>query len=181
MLLVYADGGTRKGKGAWAYAIVKAPVMSVRKDYGGRLSGKIIAHGYGTVEVAVHSSHMELVAVYEGLMRALTLPKSKITVVSDSTYVTGGLPKAHMRAKAAENSVKPSANIADIWRELMPIWAFNDISATHVKGHSKQSGNTLCDYMCGEVLSNRVLMLDHQVRLFSNSKPWRASLVKTRR
>ena len=182
MLLIYCDGGTRKGRGAWAYIIVRAPAVSIISDYAGKLAGPVVAHGYGVHNRALHSSHMELVAAHAGIERAFDLPKAPLTLVSDSTYVVDGMLKPAARMQSAKMSVKGDyTEIAELWKNITLHSLFREIPAQHVKGHRQQTGNTFCDWMCNQVLDNRTDDLDHKVHLFNNSRPWRASLIRTRK
>lgn len=175
MIIIYSDGGKRRERGVWAYVVVAAPLSSIRDDYNGHVSGRIIAYGHGEISNLYSSAEAELIAASRGIHRVISsLPKAHIHVVSDSTYVTHGLKYPFRMAKNNER-------YAPLWNALVPICAFNEITTHHVKGHTKQTFNAFADWICNEVLDRNTETLQHHINLFNSSRPWRRALIKRHR
>lgn len=182
MVLLYTDGGLRKGIGAWAFIAVDASPLSVELDYHGKASGKIIHHGYGTLKPVHSSSHCEIIAAREALkwVAATEHRHKPVQLVSDSTYVTIGVLKPFHMARSKEQ-------YRDIWMDILRATLFlESIETVHVKGHTQQTFNVFCDYMCTKVLTHPdsagpSRVIERAVHLINASKPWRRSLIAAHR
>lgn len=173
MFIVYTDGGKRKGRGAYAFAIVEAHWRTVKDDYNGHLSGTIYDYGFGIIDPLLNSAEAEIIAAREAIIRIRDLGLKKCLIVSDNMYVIYGVRDPHkmMRNRDTYNHV---------WNPILERVIFDPLETMHVKGHQKQTLNTLCDFMCNEVLADvPAKSLRRKVHLFGVNKPFRSAIVRT--
>jgi ribonuclease HI len=91
------------------------------------------------------NNRMELTAAVEGL-RALKCA-CQVTVLTDSDYVRRGITEFLPRWKNngwRNSSGKPIAN-QDLWEELDELTEYHRVIWVHVRGHSGQADQELCD------------------------------------
>ena len=138
---LFTDGACRgnPGPGGWAY-ILKHPASGSKKEAAGGAP-------------ATTNNQMELQAVINGL-RALK-KRSKVEVVTDSTYVAQGcrdwLPnwKANNWRRRDGKQWKPVKNLQH-WHALDELLARHQVRFTVVRGHSGHPENERCDELAVE-------------------------------
>ncbi len=125
----------------------------------GACSGNPGPGGWGTVlrygehekelsggENPTTNNRMELTAVIRGL-EALKEP-CKVTVVTDSKYVSDGITKGWAygwRKKGWKKSDgKPALN-PDLWEQLLDLIAKHEVTFVWIKGHAGHPENERCD------------------------------------
>ena len=109
-------------------------------DYNGRL--KELSGG----EKNTTNNRMELTAVIEGL-KALK-EKCKVTVITDSKYVSDGINLGWARGWKANNwrkkNKKPALN-PELWDELLMLIDNHVVTIKWIKGHAGHPENERCD------------------------------------
>ena len=126
MVVIYTDGAyapSRK-KGGWAFVVIK----NAQKIY----------HNF-FYEYNTTNNRMEIQAVIEALIWAEENNESEITICTDSMYVIGTMTMNYKR----------NAN-HDLWEKLDELTKQKKINWQHVKGHSGDKYNELCDIMAVE-------------------------------
>ncbi len=125
----------------------------------GACSGNPGPGGFGTVlrygehekeisggEKSTTNNRMELSAVIAGL-QALKEP-CKVTVVTDSKYVSDGITKGwaeSWRKKGWKKSDgKPALN-PDLWEKLLDLISQHEVKFVWIKGHAGHPENERCD------------------------------------
>lgn len=92
------------------------------------------------------NNRMELSAAIEGLA-ALKEP-CKVTLCSDSKYLTDGITKGWARSWKRNGwrkaDKKPALN-ADLWEKLLVLLDIHDVDIVWVKGHAGHPENERCD------------------------------------
>lgn len=133
---LFTDGACsgNPGPGGWAY-LLRYPAKGAEKEGSG-----------GAPDTT--NNQMEMQAVISGL-KALKR-KSRVEVVTDSTYVAKGssewLPrwKSNGWKRREGKQLKPIKN-EDLWRELDQLLAAHEVRFQLVKGHSGHPENERCD------------------------------------
>lgn len=129
---IFTDGACsgNPGPGGWGTIL----------DYNGRrkeLSG---------CEKNTTNNRMELTAVIEGL-KALK-EKCKVTVITDSKYVSDGINLGWARGWKANNwrkkDKKPALN-PELWDELLTLIDNHVVTIKWIKGHAGHPENERCD------------------------------------
>lgn len=176
MHVIYTDGGKRKGLGAFAFVETSEGYMDNLESYHGDLMGEIISWGFGTIDPLINSAEAEIVAAREALLHMHNRGQSQVCLISDSMYVVHGLRDPH---RMSIN--RPIYN--HVWRPIVELKVKHlNIITQHVKGHNKQTVNTLCDFMCNEVLAGRSRKeINRKVRLFASHGAYRRAIVKATR
>ncbi len=179
----FTDGGAQNKDvkyGAWAFVIrtkdkeIKKHVLNnhnltVYKGYIHRKMGELQGVGsHGTSEVTTNNK-MELTSIQQACEVAETVRKQfgqsvKITIVTDSMYCINALSKWAYKWKANNwqrppskyGNTEPLKNI-DIIQPLFEVVNNNDIVLCHVKGHSGNYSNELCDMICSREISKMYL------------------------
>ena len=123
----YTDGSYQESVGAGGCA-------SVILDESNKVI-KLICNGYKNTT----NNRMEIQAVIEACKWAINMSITEITIVTDSMYVIGAMSKNWSKKK---NS--------DLWEELDLLVEKLNITWTHVKGHSGDKYNELCDALAVE-------------------------------
>lgn len=120
MLHIYTDGAysSKTNKGGWSFIVV--------------FKNKIIYKKFMSVKETTNN-RMELTAVIYSLYFLKLLNYPKCIIYSDSMYVIGTLTQ---NWKINHNN--------DLWYKLYNI-NFNNIMFKHVKGHSTNIYNNICD------------------------------------
>ena len=126
MVIIYTDGAysSSRDQGGWAF-------VATEKD-------AKLAFGFMGIENTTNN-RMEIQAVIEACKWAINMSITEITIVTDSMYVIGAMSKNWSKKK---NS--------DLWAELDLLVEKLNITWTHVKGHSGDKYNELCDALAVE-------------------------------
>ncbi len=136
-VIIYSDGACsgNPGPGGWGVVLKYGPFKK-------ELSGG---------ESETTNNRMELTAVIMGLS-ALKEP-CKVTLVTDSKYVSDGLSKGWARSWQSNGwrkaDKKPALN-SDLWEKLLSLDDIHDISVEWVKGHAGHPENERCDALAVE-------------------------------
>ncbi len=134
---IYSDGACsgNPGPGGWGVVLEYG---EIKKE----LSGG---------ETETTNNRMELTAVIMGLS-ALKEP-CKVTLVTDSKYVSDGLSKGWARSWQSNGwrkaDKKPALN-SDLWEKLLSLDDVHDITVEWVKGHAGHPENERCDALAVE-------------------------------
>ena len=135
-LYAYTDGACsgNPGPGGWGVLMVAKEGSSVIKTRD--LSG-------GTVETTIN--HMELTAAIMAL-EALEKP-SKITIVTDSSYVKDGITKwiFAWKRNGWKTAAKKSVKNEELWKRLENATQIHDVSWEWIKGHAGHLENERAD------------------------------------
>lgn len=129
---IFTDGACsgNPGPGGWGTIL----------DYNGRR--KELSGG----EKNTTNNRMELTAVIEGL-KALK-EKCKVTVITDSKYVSDGINLGWARGWKANNwrkkDKKPALN-PELWDELLTLIDNHVVTIKWIKGHAGHPENERCD------------------------------------
>jgi ribonuclease HI len=126
----------------------------------GAASGNPGKGGYGTVLISgthrkelsegytmTTNNRMELLAVIVGL-EAIKLKGCKVTVYSDSKYVTDAVEKGWLFTWEKKN-FKNKKN-ADLWKRYLNVSKNHDVKLVWIKGHSGIKENERCDFLAVE-------------------------------
>jgi len=121
----------------------------------GAASGNPGPGGYGVVLIAgrhrleksqgfilTTNNRMELMAVIDGL-ESLKIPGSKVTVYTDSRYVSDAVEKGWLfqwESKAFKKKKNP-----DLWIRFLKVYRKHKVKFVWIKGHSSNPENELCD------------------------------------
>jgi len=143
-IYIYTDGGCyyKTGVGAWAWAMCDAP------DADPLITNTAYVDG-------TTSNRMELRAAIEALRYLLTHqvgPEGsyeKVVLTSDSQYLVNSIQywaKA-WRARGWRKSDGKEVQNSDLWEELLELVKQIEIEWKHVRGHTGNKINTLCDTM----------------------------------
>ncbi|MFY9254087.1 MAG: ribonuclease HI [Fuerstiella sp.] len=135
---IYTDGACRgnPGPGGWA-CILRHPA-----------SGKEVELSGGEPETT--NNRMELQAVIGGLSHLTR--KTKVEVITDSTYVAQGCNswmagwKRNGWQRKEGRKLKPVLNV-EYWKKLDELLSKHDVKFTVVKGHSGHAENERCDVL----------------------------------
>jgi ribonuclease HI len=135
-LYAYTDGACsgNPGPGGWGVLMVAKKGSSVIKTRD--LSG-------GTVETT--NNQMELTAAIMAL-EALEKP-SKITIVTDSSYVKDGITKwiFAWKRNGWKTAAKKSVKNEELWKRLENATQIHDVSWEWIKGHAGHLENERAD------------------------------------
>jgi len=135
-LYAYTDGACsgNPGPGGWGVLMVAKEGSSVIKTRD--LSG-------GTVETT--NNQMELTAAIMAL-EALEIP-SKITIVTDSSYVKDGITKwiFAWKRNGWKTAAKKSVKNEELWKRLENATQIHDVSWEWIKGHAGHLENERAD------------------------------------
>ena len=134
-LIVYVDGACsgNPGPGGWA-AILKNPSTGKAK----RMSGG---------EKKTTNNRMELTAVISALA-AIKKP-SKVTVVTDSQYVSRGMTEwiDNWVARNWRTAAKKPVKNVDLWQQLLKLSSQHEVIWEWIAGHAGHPENEQCDQM----------------------------------
>ena len=128
---IYSDGSFKPELGTGGYGSIMTCNGYSQFLYGGFTN--------------VSNNVMELNAVLSGL-RLLTCP-CKVTIITDSKYVSDGI-NLYLRSWVANGWKRSNGgSIANesLWREMWYYCQHHIVTATWVKGHSNNFGNSICD------------------------------------
>lgn len=135
--LLYTDGACEPnpGEGGWAFVL---------RDENNK---EIIDSGYVKAST---NNQMELMSAIKGLRRYSNISDNKndtVTLYSDSKYVVLGISQ-WMHSWQSKEWIKSDGNPVlnkDYWLELFEINKKIKLKCKHVKGHSGNELNELCD------------------------------------
>ena len=138
---MYTDGGfcntQSKGIGSWAYILLKydekkKEYVELTKD-----SGR---------EFDTTNNKMELTACIEALN--LLKEPCKVQLFSDSAYVVNAFNQdwiSSWQANGWKNSQKKDVANIDLWKKLIKLNNYHQITFNKVKGHAGDKYNEICD------------------------------------
>ncbi|HJB91244.1 MAG TPA: ribonuclease HI [Candidatus Eisenbergiella merdigallinarum] len=151
---LYTDGSARGNpEGPGGYGAILQFV-----DSGGNLHEKEMSAGYRKTT----NNRMELMAVIAGL-EALTRP-CRVTVVSDSQYVTNAFLKGWLESWQKKNwkgASGPVKNV-DLWKRLLAAAQPHDLTFIWVKGHAGHPENERCDRLATSAADGTGLLVDEK-------------------
>ena len=126
MIKIYVDGAyaSSRNQGGWAYVVLQDEV-------------KIHSHFLPVQKTT--NNRMEMQAAIEACKWAIANNIKQLEIISDSMYVIGTMTLSWKRNK----------NI-DLWNELDELVQNLKIQWTHVKGHTGDKYNELCDALAVE-------------------------------
>lgn len=124
MIEIYTDGAysPSRDRGGIAFVVVK--------------DGVKIYKFLQMIPTNATNNRMEILSVIEACLWALKRNYKKITIYSDSMYVIGTMTKSWAKNKNF-----------DLWQTLEKVTSKLDIKWVHIKGHSGNKYNTICDYL----------------------------------
>ncbi len=151
---LYTDGSARGNpEGPGGYGAILQFV-----DSRGNLHEKEMSAGYRKTT----NNRMELMAVIAGL-EALTRP-CRVTVVSDSQYVTNAFLKGWLESWQKKNwkgASGPVKNV-DLWKRLLAAAQPHDLTFIWVKGHAGHPENERCDRLATSAADGTGLLVDEK-------------------
>lgn len=129
---VYTDGGCHSisGMGGWAAIFYDGPTPVEKSGY----------------EPDTTNQRMELRAAIEGLNN-LEHP-SKVRLYADSAYLINGMNQrwyVKWQQNGWKNAKKKPVANSDLWRELVKLSQFHNVTWMKVKGHAGIPANERCD------------------------------------
>lgn len=142
-IIIYTDGSARGNPGPGGYGVVLISGPN-RKE---------ISEGY----TLTTNNRMELMAVIIGL-EALKFENSKVTVFTDSKYVSDAIEKGWLFNWEKER-FKKKKNV-DLWIRFLKIYRKHIIKFIWVKGHADNKENERCDKLAVGASFNQNLKED---------------------
>jgi len=135
-VILYSDGACsgNPGPGGWAFILHHLPTGKMLEKSG--------------AEPDTTNNRMELRAVIEGL--SALKRRTRVRVVTDSTYVKNGLTqwmhgwKANGWRRKTGDGYKPLKNV-DLWQQIDALLQAHDVELKKVRGHSGHPENERCD------------------------------------
>ena len=131
MIDVYTDGSClgNPGNGGWAFLVKKNDIISSRSGF----------------VLNTTNNQMELTAAIMAL-EALEKP-SKITIVTDSSYVKDGITKwiFAWKRNGWKTAAKKSVKNEELWKRLENATQIHDVSWEWIKGHAGHLENERAD------------------------------------
>ena len=135
---IYTDGSCLKnpgGPGGFACIIIDDSTNQI-------IANKALG------EYTTTNNRMELEAAILGLKYFKT--KSKITLITDSTYVRSGFEKGWVekwKKNNWKNSLKQDVKNRDLWEDLLSLVETHDVKFIWVRGHDTNKYNNMVDAM----------------------------------
>ena len=131
-VIIYTDGACsgNPGKGGWGAVLIY---------------GKIERELGGSEEVTTNNK-MELTACIEALN--LLKEPCKVQLFSDSAYVVNAFNQdwiSSWQANGWKNSQKKDVANIDLWKKLIKLNNYHQITFNKVKGHAGDKYNEICD------------------------------------
>jgi len=135
-VILYSDGACsgNPGPGGWAFILHHLPTGKMLEKSG--------------AEPDTTNNRMELRAVIEGL--SALKRRTRVRVVTDSTYVKNGLTqwmhgwKANGWRRKTGDGYKPLKNV-DLWQQIDALLQAHEVELKKVRGHSGHPENERCD------------------------------------
>jgi ribonuclease HI len=132
-ITIYTDGAASGNPGPGGYGVVLiSGKHRLEKSEGFRLTT---------------NNRMELLAVIVGL-EALKIPDSRVTIYTDSRYVSDSVEKGWVfqwESKAFKKKKNP-----DLWIRFLKVYRKHNIKFVWIKGHASNPENELCDRLAVE-------------------------------
>lgn len=138
-VIIYTDGACscNPGPGGWGAILI---YKSTRKEISG-------------FNPNTTNNQMELTAVINGL--ELLKEPCKVTLYSDSAYVVNAFLQGwvdNWQKNNFRNSKKKEIENIELWKRLINLSCYHDITWKKVKGHADNALNNRCDELArGEV------------------------------
>lgn len=138
-VIIYTDGACscNPGPGGWGAILI---YKSKRKEISG-------------FNANTTNNQMELTAVINGL--ELLKEPCKVTLYSDSAYVVNAFLQGwvdNWQKNNYKNAKKKEIENIDLWKKLINLNCYHDITWIKVKGHADNALNNRCDELArGEV------------------------------
>lgn len=131
-VIIYTDGACscNPGPGGWGAILI---YKSVRKEISG-------------FSPNTTNNQMELMAVINGL--ELLKEPCKVTLYSDSAYVVNAFLQNwidNWQKNNFKNSKKKEIENIELWKKLINLNSYHDITWIKVKGHADNALNNRCD------------------------------------
>ena len=142
-ITIYTDGSSLGNPGPGGYGTV---LMTERHR-------KELSQGYKLTT----NNRMELMAVIVGL-EALKIPKSMVTVFSDSQYVVNAIEKNWVFGWEKKD-FKDKKN-ADLWKRFLRVYRCHKVNFVWVKGHDGIKENERCDQLAVAAANSTMLIED---------------------
>ncbi|MEY2899562.1 MAG: hypothetical protein RL138_1615 [Bacteroidota bacterium] len=136
-ILIYTDGSSRGNPGRGGYGIV---LIASHKR-------KELAAAFKKTT----NNRMELMAACVAL-EALKIPGSKVTLVSDSKYVTEAINKKWIYGWIRKNW-KDVKN-PDLWQRFYKVFQQHQVTMQWIKGHNAHPENERCDVLATYAADN---------------------------
>jgi ribonuclease HI len=132
-ITIYTDGAASGNPGPGGYGVILiAGKHRLEKSEGFRLTT---------------NNRMELLAVITGL-EALKIPKSNVTVFTDSKYVADAVEKGWLFQW--ESKVFKKKKNKDLWVRFLKVFRKHNVRIKWIKGHDSNRENENCDRMAVE-------------------------------
>jgi ribonuclease HI len=127
-IIIYTDGAAsgNPGPGGYGVVLISGP-HRLEKSMG---------------FILTTNNRMELMAVIDGL-ESLKIPGSRVTVYTDSRYVSDAVEKGWLfqwEAKAFKKKKNP-----DLWIRFLKVYRKHRVKFVWIKGHASNPENELCD------------------------------------
>lgn len=136
---IWTDGGCRKnpGIGGWASILL--------------CDGIIVDTLSGNDELTTNNK-MELIAIINGVKRAIKLGASHMTVYADSQYCINGITKwvPSWKVRGWVTKKREPIKNRELWEELDSLCENLNISFNWVKGHDNVKYNEMCDVLVNQ-------------------------------
>lgn len=126
MIEIYTDGGysSSRDNGGWAFVVIQDGEKT---------------HSEFFPEPNTTNNRMEITAAMEACKWAIENGHKEISIITDSMYVLGTMSKGWKRNK---NN--------DLWCEFDKLAEQVAVTWIHIKGHSGDKYNTLCDALASQ-------------------------------
>ncbi len=149
---LYTDGSSRGNPGPGGYGAILQYT-----DAQGQLHERTYSAGYKMTT----NNRMELMGVIAGFAH-LTKP-CKVTVVSDSKYVTDAFNKHWIdgwQKKNWKSSTGSPVKNPDLWKRLLAAMEPHEVTFSWVKGHEGHPENERCDVLATTAADGQNLLDD---------------------
>lgn len=127
-ITIYTDGAASGNPGPGGYGVVLiSGKHRLEKSRGFKLTT---------------NNRMELMAVIDGL-ESLKIPGSRVTVYTDSRYVSDAVEKGWL-FQWESKAFKKKKN-QDLWIRFLKVYRMHKVRFVWIKGHASNPENELCD------------------------------------
>jgi len=127
-ITIYTDGAASGNPGPGGYGVVLiSGKHRLEKSRGFKLTT---------------NNRMELMAVIDGL-ESLKIPGSRVTVYTDSRYVSDAVEKGWL-FQWESKAFKKKKN-QDLWIRFLKVYRMHKVRFVWIKGHASNRENELCD------------------------------------
>jgi len=142
-IVIYTDGASLGNPGPGGYGVV---LIAGRHR-------KELSQGFQHTT----NNRMELLAVIAGL-EALKIPKSTVTVYTDSQYIVNSVEKKWLFGWERKNF--NGKKNADLWQRFLRVYRCHTVSLIWIKGHNGDKENERCDRLANDAAQSPHLMED---------------------